>query len=124
MWLYNELVIPQGAPSADVTVPMLQKVDRTVELIGPTGVHDPASRIVDNHQRSRRDDGEHRPVFGTDKAVTLALQVQIIQQHQWQRAPFLDQSAEEHGAVQVETRVKRERGLNFPLLGLETDHMG
>src|SRR5665213_2022911 len=71
MGLHNQLSVAHGTPPADVAFTVFQEVNGTVEFTGPPRRSNLPLSIINYHQRSRRNQREHRPVFGPDVSIAI-----------------------------------------------------
>jgi hypothetical protein len=72
---------------------MFKEVDRPLKFPTPAGTGDTALRVINHDQRSGRDQGVHGPVLGADQAVPMTAQVDIVQKHQREFSPPLNELA-------------------------------
>src|ERR1019366_9071108 len=93
MRLHNQVIFAQGAPPAQVAVAVLKKVDRAFEFVSPTRTYDLSARFVNDYQSAGRDERKHGPILCSNQAVAVISKIDVIEQHQGQLTPALDQTA-------------------------------
>jgi hypothetical protein len=71
MGLGQQVAAGQRTPGAQVTVTVLEKVDRPVELAGPARGDDFSPTLVDQDERTGVKHRVHRTILEPDQAVTM-----------------------------------------------------
>src|ERR1700683_2307538 len=100
-------------PPAQVSVAVLEKIDRPVVLICPAVDGDFSPVLVDRHKRSGTQYRMHRPVVQADKSIPISLYIRAIGETQRHSAPPPHQMIKKSGFIQVD----------FKILGLINGHL-
>ena len=93
MRLQYELAFLERAPAAGEPFPVLKEVDGPLELIGPARIHDFSVRVINQNEGTGLDERIHRPVLQPNESVAIILDVQTIEQSQWELTPALNHAA-------------------------------
>src|SRR5260370_32335492 len=80
MRLNQESVACHGAPTANITPTVLQKINRAIKFIYPTRRSNFSAIFINCHQRSGVQYRIHGPIFETDKTISELPQIESTQE--------------------------------------------
>src|SRR5262249_25938548 len=106
------------------SIAMLEEIDGALKFRRPARVDHLAAAFIDEHQRPGLNERIHEPILRSDEGVTVALQIETVEQGQGKPSPPLNQAAQESRAADIDAGIEGQRELYVAgVQGAESDGM-